>query len=564
MDLFQRIKTDRRIALILGAILVFTIFSGTFKNGFVGLDDPYVVIENHAVASFDLKEIFFTAKNVDYIPIVYLSYCFERLIAGINPSIYHFDNVLLHVANYILVFLIFFEISTNLGLAFFTALLFGIHPQHVESVAWVTERKDLLYGLFYLFSIFLYLRVRFKYQKIFRSWQFWVCLISFILSLGSKSMAVTLPAILLVFDYLAENKFLKKDLISKIPFVLVAVPWAVATFFIQSSLRQGVPTSFSFFDAIPRILDSTTFYLIKSVLPFGLCVWYDRADVIFGIAEYSIAFGIVCLLLYVANRSNAYRNHLYFGLTFFFISALPILQIIPFGKTFLFADRYSYIPTLGLFYDYSICFMILAKKLQQYFPKIQFAIYSTLALLIGLLSVSTFQQTKTWFDTKSLWENVLKHYPNSAEGHFNLGVAYEAREDLPRVIEEYKKAIEINPRLVEAQMDLGGIYIRTRQWDLAERQYKITEELEPGSPLVHMNLGLVTYLTKRYDEAEKHLLKSLSIEPDFKTTHIILGSVYLKRGEKERGKAELQKAEKIPDGAVIFNGIGHRPENPVY
>src|SRR3989339_472154 len=259
------------ICLIL--IITFISYYPSLKNGFVTWDDPAYVTGNLQIRSLSLQNVknIFTSFTMDlYTPLSNLSYAIEYNIFKLNPKIYHITNLFIHLLNCILVFWLFFLISDKISVSFLVSLLFGIHPLHVESVAWISERKDVLYAFFFLLSLISYI---YYYNKKEAKY-YYFALILFILSILSKPMAVTLPVILFIFDYLLNRKFTWDIFKEKILFFIIAVIFSII------NLYGGTPPKLHY-DIFEKIFFPTyvlLFHLFKTIIPLKLSAIYPHPE----------------------------------------------------------------------------------------------------------------------------------------------------------------------------------------------------------------------------------------------------------------------------------------------
>ena len=328
--LFSQKKAWIRIALILIAVVTAVSFLSSLDNGFVNWDDNEYVTENYAIRSFSwntLKTIFTSFYLGTYCPLVILSYTLEYALFGLAPFGYHLTNLLLHIGNTLLVFALVLRLSTHPPSALVAALLFGVHPLHVESVAWVTERKDVLSTLFFLGALLCYLR----YQEDKQAHLYALSIVAFVLSLFSKPMGVTLPLILLLCDYLCARGWTYRTLVEKVPFVMVSALFSVIMVLAQHS--SGGINAARFSALVDNVLVACwglVFYLSKTLAPVGLSAYYPYPP---EISFHLLAFFLPPILLLALTAgvwiSRRYTRTVVFGSLFFFVTLLPVLKIIP-------------------------------------------------------------------------------------------------------------------------------------------------------------------------------------------------------------------------------------------
>ena len=387
MTVYSKIlKYKNLFSITLIIIIAFFVFSLSLKNGFVQWDDYLYIVNNPAVKSLsfeNIKSIFTSVFVSNYIPLTMLSYSLDYYFYGLDPSGYHLTNLILHLLNCILVFWLFFIISKNAGISFITAILFAIHPMHVESVAWIGERKDVLYAFFFLGSLISYCRYL-KEGRISR--YYYIAIFLFLLSLMSKAMAVTLPLALMLFDYILGRRRNKHIFTDKVPFFILSFIFGAAAIFAMD-LNKGIgqKMSFDLFDKLALAGYSIIFYLSKIVMPIGLsCLYVCRERVSL---FYLSVIPLLIVLFFACRRSKT----LIFGAAFFLITILPVLKFVPFAGITAVADRYTYISAIGIFFVIGDGFMRLYKMNMKYISFVRAILIAVSVAIIFYLSLSTYE-----------------------------------------------------------------------------------------------------------------------------------------------------------------------------
>ena len=382
------------LVIILFFVSFFT-FIPAINSGFAELDDNIMIRKNYPVSHLNKKSIslLFTKRYHGlYHPLVTLSYAIEYKIFKLTPEIFHFDNILLHFFNTILVLIIFIMLTKSFYVSYIIAFLFAIHPQHVEVVAWISARKDLLYSFFYLLSIYFYLKT---YTRKRNRTYICISLIFFLFSCFSKVTAITLPMVLILFDYFS-NKISKERFKYYLFFFAIA---AIFTFIgIYTHYISETMLAFSSFDVIIRFLNTHSyifFYIFKFLLPINLSALYiDLYD--FNIMPpfyiFLSATALYILILFIF-YSTKYTKKFFLGFVFFFITLLPSSGILPTGISEA-ADRYMYIPLIGLSYLFAELFAYIYNKYKnKYFKATLIAILIIIFLVLITLS---FKRTIDW------------------------------------------------------------------------------------------------------------------------------------------------------------------------
>ena len=344
----QSWQQPKIMLLLLGILLLtFIVFWPSLQNGFTNWDDTYYVTQNTLIKSLSfehLKDIFTTSERSLYHPFTMLSFALNYQIAELNPFTYHFTNLLFHLINTFLVFYFIYLISEKqIGTALITAVLFGIHPMHVESVAWVSERKDVLFTCFFLAAASTY----WHYISSGKSKTYVFALLLFLASLLSKATAVTLPLVLLLLDYYKGRKLNMQLIIEKIPFFILSIIFGLLTIKYQS---QGAIGDLDDFSALERIMFASygfVMYALKFLLPFNLSAFYpypatENMPILFKIAPL-----LAVIMLALAAFSLKKTKVIAFGLTFYAFTVFLTLQFISVGGAVM-ADRYTYVPYIGL------------------------------------------------------------------------------------------------------------------------------------------------------------------------------------------------------------------------
>lgn len=442
-------------------------FSPTLDNGFTNWDDSTYITKNSDLRDFSLTGII-RLSSASYIqnyhPLTMLSYWLEYHFFGLEPFGYHLTSLILHLLNCILVFWLTFLLSKSIIVTAITAMLFSVHPLHVESVAWLSARKDLLYSLFSLAGFIAYIYYLNKGRRVF----YYICFLTFFLSLLSKPMAIAFPAVLLLMDYFFKRKFEKRILLGKIPFFALAFIFLLVgsvTFYAREAwpgfssiavFRQGLIAAYS-----------VTFYLYKTLLPFKLSCLYPYPGLKEVASPQYLFFPlIVAVLAGLVAFSKRYTRKVIFGSLFFLFTIFLALQISPFGNSIV-ADRYTYLSSVGLFYllGEGARWLYLRLKIAVSIKRIfLYVIFIALASVLGVLS---WQRCKVWENSLVLWSDALRKYPNLPVGYYNRGNAYSDRKDYAQAIADYGRAIELAPDFLFPYFAKAIAYRKKGEYDKA-------------------------------------------------------------------------------------------------
>ena len=490
-------------------------FFPCLKNDFLNWDDQQYVTENKTITELswrNIETIFDWTYMGHYHPLTILSYSVEYRFFKLNPFIYHLTNLILHLMNGLLVFCLMMMLKGGVVTSLVVSLLFGIHPLHVESVAWISERKDVLYSLFFLGSMVVYL----TYLKTRGKRFYFLSLFLFLLSLLSKSMAVTFPLVLFLCDYLFDRKFDRKSLVEKIPFLAMAFIFGIMAFFAQGSpktMSQQLSSPFS--KNIFIISEVLISYFPKLIFPINLSCIYPYVKGIAGFWSYVYLTTIIgCLIAGIL--LGKYNKKITFGTLFFYITILPTLPAENI------ADRYLYIPSIGIFFIAAEGFYWLYRsKLEPI--KIVKPILAI--LLIGILSTFSFltwERCQVWRDSLSLWNDVLKNYPDTPIAYNNRGEAYLRKGDYNRAIFDYDQALRINPNFYKVYTfydNRGAAYLMKGDYERAIADFHQALRIKPNDANAYYNRGTAYFNKEDFEEAIADFNKALEINPGYAETY---------------------------------------------
>ncbi len=492
-------------------LLTCVIYIPLFTNGFTNWDDNIFVTSNELIRSFTWSNIFtwFTQPFVgQYQPLVLLSFALDYSINGYDPLIFHITNLLLHLVNTFLVFRFIDLLFKNTFIALFTSLLFGIHTLNVESVAWITERKNVLFTLFYLWSLLCYLKYldknKFKY--------FLYTLILFVFALASKSAAVTLPVILVLIDYTYKRAHFKRLIIlEKLPFFALSL--FVGIFTIIAHQQYGALTNATGYSFFMRALISSQaliFYFEKLFLPLNLSAYYPLSSNLKNslpelIIGFILIYGLIVAAVILAFKKK--NRFILFGLGFFIINLA--LFIIPAGVPVLTTDRYAYVPFIGIF-------LIISYGMELWITKsstLKIIGLSLVFIYISTLSVLTFNQSKIWNDSITLWNNVISKTGETSFPLMKRGIAYRHLDDFEKSLKDLNKSIELNNKYPVVYENRGYIFLLQKDYQKAALDFEQALKMDPQSAYSLCNLGLCSLNLEEYDKALTLLNQSLEIEP---------------------------------------------------
>lgn len=527
-------------------IVAFFAFSPCLKNDFIQWDDYSYVVENQAIRSFSLyniKRIFTSFFISNYHPLTMMSYSLDYYFYKLNPYGYHLTNLMLHLLNCLLVFWLFSIFVKNRGIAFITAILFAIHPLHVESVAWIGERKDVLYGLFFLGALVSYC---YYLKDNLRPKFYHIALLLFFLSLMSKSMAVTLPLVLFLIDYISHRKIDKAAITDKIPFFLLSLLFGILAMFAMG-LDKDVPNRL-YINLLVKFVaagHSIVFYISKILIPAGLSclyVWYEKTS-----PFYSLIIPILIISLIAFRRSRV----IIFGLSFFIITLLPVLKFIPFAGGSMVADRYAYIPSIGIFFIVGEGFMWLYETRVKYIRHIRIFLIVFFAILIISLSLLTYHRCNIWQNTLSLWDDALQKHQYSLLAYNNRGMAYLETGDTDKAISDLTNALKIDPRSTTVLNNRAAAYGKKGEFVNALSDLDKSVKIAPKNTKTYFIRGIIYMQKNEPEHALAEFNKSVELNPGYSEALLKRAMIYFYMKKYEKSWDDLQRIEKLGAGEII-------------
>ena len=505
-------------------ILIFSIslfvFLPTIGNDFVNWDDDRNFLDNSSYRGLsleNLKWMFTTFHLGHYHPLTWLTLGLDYVFWGMNPSGYHLTNAVLHAGTATLVYLVILQLlqlarreekpsPALLFSAALGALLFAIHPLRVESVAWASERRDVLSGLFYVGSALLYLRGRLR-----------MSVGVFAAALLSKVMVASLPIVLLVLDVYPLRRKLDLSLLwSKIPYLSLAM---AAGLFALGQQRTGVTGTFEDIEVEPLLrltlsLYGLAFYLGKTVFPFSLAPQYAYSSSPQAFDAPLIVGSVVAVAVTIASLLLRKRwPALAAAWACYVITLLPVLSILRFDPQQYVADHHSYLATLGFAVLAAGGFLILLERRRT-------ALATACAAVATLvLCERTLAQTRVWGNSVTLWTHTLKVSPLSTLAHNNLGRALADQGHADKALEHLRTAVTIRPDYAHAHYNLGQLLMEQGELQIAEFHFRRAIEKEPRYVAAQNSLGNCLVRQNREAEAEQHYQVALEVSPDFADAH---------------------------------------------
>jgi tetratricopeptide (TPR) repeat protein len=529
------------------AILTFLFYSQTFRFDFVNWDDYVNIYENQNVVHFNVKGIFSEHIMGNYNPLANLTFALEYMIVKDNPKLYHINNAILHIVCTLLVFIFMKNLGLSFWASFLVSLLFGIHPMHVESVAWITERKDVLFTTFYLLSLLYYIAWR-RNRKLAL---YLASILLFILSLMSKIQAVALPLSLLLVDYWFDKKLSWKTLANKIPFLFLSlITGLVGVYFLQKHGSLDVGASLPLLQRLFIGSYSYMVYIIKSIVPYQLSAFYPLPGKLTSIYYLSMIPALAIALGAVATYKT---NRIFtFGILFFTVNIMFMLQIIGAGAGFI-ADRFTYIPYIGLFLLYAFW----VEHLFDRYQNLKILLITIITGYLMIISVQTVKQIKVWENGETLWMNVIKKQPYAILGYNNLANYYNQNDEHDKALKYLNMSIKMQPLQADVLKDMGKIFHIKGDLDKALENYNRSISIDPDNTEVYANRGAVFGSKGEFENAINDLTKVLMEKPENTNALSNRGFAYFQIKEFEKAIADYREYLQLkPGDAEIINLTG--------
>ncbi|MHC4259742.1 MAG: tetratricopeptide repeat protein [Planctomycetota bacterium] len=603
------------------ALTTFAVYWQVRNCDFVGYDDMDYVTENDNVqAGLTRRSItwaFTTSRAGNWHPLTWLSHMLDCQLFGLNSCWHHISNLLLHMANTLLLFAVFERMTQKRWQSVFIAAAFALHPLHVESVAWISERKDVLSGFFWMLTLTAYVH----YVARPSSGRYLLTLLAFAVGLMAKPMLVTLPFTLLLLDYwplnrfrfghivqdrdqrrrssfgaLAKSKPARSLLVEKIPFFALSAASSVVTFIVQRGAGAVMPV-----DKLPLIFRmanafvSYLTYVKKMMWPAGLAVFYPHLRMDLPIWQVAAAAMLVVGITVVAAVQARRRPWLVVGWVWYLGTLVPVIGLVQVGAQAM-ADRYTYIPIIGLF-------IIVAWSLPELLKRFRYknvALGIAAAFVLSAMAIRTWQQVRHWQNSCTLFSHAIAVTKDNYVAHHGLGSAFYKQGEYSDAISHYEHTLRIKPNHKNAPGDIGLALLQLGEHDQAASYFRQALNRKGQLHKWHVGLGIIFQKQGQFDKAVQHFYQALQIKPVFPyarkclagvlfnqnqleealrqyqqvlqsrsldtharaDTHNDLGVVLLQLGKTDKAVAHFKKALQIkPDFAQAYNGLGYAMVN---
>jgi tetratricopeptide (TPR) repeat protein len=524
------------------AVIVFTaiLYSKAIHNGLTGLDDDFYITNNLLIRDFSahgVKAIFTSFVAGNYHPLTMLVYLFEYKFFELDPAPYHLLNVMLHLANIWLVYKLTLRLSGRQVTAFVVCILFGVHPMRVESVAWASELKDVLYSFFYLLSLIAYLRYL---AGGYKPKDYAGVLLLFIVSLLCKSAAVTLPVLLIAIDLYKGRKPGAKMFLEKIPLLALSLLFGVLALFSQkeSGAYNGLMVSYGNINSFFLFTSGIAFYLIWLVAPVSLSIFHYFPPLHGGLLPWSyyLSLPVVLFAVWLAARKNQFRKEVIFGVSFFLIAISVMLQVISVGSA-LTAERYTYISYIGLFYIAGQVISVSVKKNKH--KNISIAIFS---IFIIAYSVQTWGRIDVWKDDHTLFNDLIDKNPDFYYGYWLRGNVEKREGNMEAALSDFSKSIALNPDYEDAYFNKGTVDNALGNIKGAIADYNMSIKLNPKQADSYNNRGWAYYQLGDEPSAMQDYNAAIALKPEYAEAYNNRGWAYDQAGDAKPALEDYTRA----------------------
>jgi len=549
-----QIRPDLLVCLFF-VIAILSVYWQVRNYSFVNYDDRQYVTQNHYVqAGLTLKSIkwSFTAIHAsNWHPLTWLSHMLDCQIYGMNPGQHHMTNVLLHILNTLLVFLVFKRMTGKLWQSGFVAALFALHPLHGESVAWVAERKDLLSTFFWMLTLWSYTR----YVERSEFNQYLLVVLFFILGLMAKPMLVTLPFVLLLLDYWPLRRFelASRDennsqqrrfnlglIYEKMPLFILSAVSSVVTYIAQES--SGAVNSLAVIPFHIRIANATVSYasyIGKMIWPHNLAVFYPYPESILSwkIASAGLLLGVISVAVCRMVRTKPY---LAVGWLWYIGTLVPVIGIVQVGVQKM-ADRYTYVPLIGLF-------IIIAWGVSDILDRWRYKriiLAGSTIFVLSAFTICTWFQIKNWQNSITLFEHALNVTADNSVAHINLGEALAGQGKTEDAVRHYNEALRIKPNLSAPHLNLGVALKESGNLNEAMDHFSKVLGLKSDCAEAHYELGDTLSRKGDFASAMEHYLEAVRIKPDYAKVYNNLGVMLARQNKDKEAIVHFYKAVQI-------------------
>ncbi len=523
-----------REMILLAVVIVVTviIYFPALQHKFTNWDDIDYVTDNlviKALTPANLNYMFTKPLATNYHPLTMLSLALNYRFSGLEPFSYFLVNILLHLFNTLLTFyLAFLVLGRNKPLALFVAAIFAVHPMHVESVAWISERKDVLYTFFYLSGMISWIMFITK-----KRWTWYLfALLLFVLSGISKPSSVVFPLVLLLLDYVYKRRFNLRLIAEKLPFFAVSVAIGIATLYAQLHSAVAPINNYSFIQRFLFASYGFFIYIFKLLIPFGLSALHP-----FPVLNKSLGLPWIYFISPVFNLlligaviyAARYSRMLIFCLLFYFLNILLTLQFMQVGSAVI-AERYTYVSYIGILIG--AAWLMKEMSSRRKIPMSYF--YVPMVLFFAAMAFLSGQRVGVWKNSETLWTDVIAKYPDSYDAYNSRGYYYLKEKMFDRALPDLSKSIEMHPGYLDALNNRGSVYRMQNQPRLAIADYNTAIAIDSTYVLAISGRGNAYFTLGILDSAMTDFNRALRINPSLSVALGNRGAVYFRMGQFDR------------------------------
>ena len=572
-DLRDRRPESRFTGVVICLALVaitWAVFGQTLTHDFVNFDDHVYVYENPLVirglSTEGIAAAFTQTHARNWHPLTTLSHMLDCQLYGLNARGHHLTNLLLHTISVLLLFLLLKQMTDGLWQSAFVAALFAIHPLHVESVAWVAERKDVLSAMFFMLTLVAYAR----YTRAPSALRYLLVTVLFALGLMSKPMLVTVPFVLLLLDYWPLDRIVSHKsqvrrrlptlITEKIPLCALSVFSCIATLFAQRQNPSAID-QLPFLWRLENAFVSYVTYIWQMLWPARLAAFYphpnNRISILGVTTAFALLFGVSLLVIFLRRT----KPYLVTGWFWYLGMLVPVIGLVQVGEQ-AHADRYTYLPQIGLYIMITWTVSDLLLKSTRLRRALVAVIAATAILILG---VRAFGQTSYWKNSETLWNHALAVTDDNDVAHNNLGFLFLRRGELDKATSEFQMALDIRSKNTQShyglgtaliQSNLGNVLAQKHLYDAAVEHLREAVKLRPDYADGYFNLGSVLFQQGQIDQAITRWRKALAIRPRDAEAHRNVADALRKQGKLHEAIEEYEQTLNItPEDSVALNNL---------
>ncbi|MCF8338311.1 MAG: tetratricopeptide repeat protein [Bacteroidales bacterium] len=539
-------------------IITAVVFSNSLTNEFINLDDPQYVTQNEQVKELsieNIQKIFSSYTHGHYQPLSVLTYAVDHAFYGMNATGFRVTNLLLHLISVLLVFYFLRRITGKSFVALIVTLLFAVHPLRVESVVWISERKDVLYAVFFLAAMLCYLNFL-DNRKQARSYL--LTLLFFTLSLLAKSMAVTLPLVLLLLDWYQQRKWSLRWITEKIPFFVLSIVFGIIVIQSQaaSGLLEETTGSYNFLEKLLLSAYAAVIYIYKTLIPSGTLFMTDYPEKINGhlpYIYYVVPLIIAALILGVA-KLKKFQKELVFGLLFYLVTISVVLQIIPVSGYLW--DHYTYLPSIGILFLIGQFYRYLDEKRFSFSGRLKMPFMGLIGFLLLISIFTTWNRNQLWKNSGTLFSEVIRQQPKNESAYYNRGLYRLEHNQYAKAEKDFSSAIELSPGQAEYYLQRGIAKKQNRQRKEALQDFNKSIKIEP-SVKAYIERGTLKANAGYHQRAISDFKSAIELNEDSDKAWNNLGLSHGKTGNMEKALDALNKAVEInPQNANAYGNRG--------